>query len=382
MHEATETGDDESELGDAPEEYRRIRGRQRELTERLVRAQEQAALARRFSAQRQLFESEVDEQRARLETINLLPNAPAGPATAATCPLCGAALDEHDVDAAALHESVRELEARLAQVADLEPRATAQLGAIEAEIDTVRAELQETNHQVTALAAADAALREAREVRSQRAYLQGRIAAYLETSQAGGDDRTLVRQVETLAARVAELDALVDLDEQQQRVASMTQFVSRDMTRYAQGLRLEHSEHSVRLDVERLTVVADTPTGPIELARMGSQANIVGYHLITHLALHRWFVTKARPVPRFIFFDQPTQPFYPDEVRTAADEDISDEDQTRVHEFFTLLRDVATDLEELQIVVPDHANLPDDWFQRALVENWRNGNALVPQDWL
>jgi hypothetical protein len=138
----------------------------------------------------------------------------------------------------------------------------------------------------------------------------------------------------------------------------------------------------VRLDVERLTVVADTPTGPIGLARMGSQANIVGYHLITHLALHRWFVTQARPVPRFIIFDQPTQPFYPDEVRTAADEDISDEDQTRVHEFFTLLRDVATELEELQIIVPDHANLPDDWFQRALVENWRKGKALVPQDWL
>src|SRR5713101_4532373 len=69
-------------------------------------------------------------------------------------------------------------------------------------------------------------------------------------------------------------------------------------------------------------------------------------------------------------------------VRTAADEDISDEDQTRVHEFFTLLRDVATELEELQIIVPDHANLPDDWFQHALVENWRNGKALVPQDWL
>jgi hypothetical protein len=115
---------------------------------------------------------------------------------------------------------------------------------------------------------------------------------------------------------------------------------------------------------------------------MGSQANIVGYHLVAHLALHRWFVQQRRPVPRFVFFDQPTQPFYPDEVRSEADEAISDEDRIRVAELFALLRDVATELEELQIIVPDHANLPDDWFQDAVVENWRSGRALVPQDWL
>jgi hypothetical protein len=52
--------EEDAELGDAPEQYRVTRDRQRELIERLLRAQEQAALARRSSAQRQLFETEVD----------------------------------------------------------------------------------------------------------------------------------------------------------------------------------------------------------------------------------------------------------------------------------------------------------------------------------
>jgi len=375
--------EEDAELGDAPEQYRVTRDRQRELIERLLRAQEQAALARRSSAQRQLFETEVDEQRARLQTINLLPERQTtGANSVATCPLCGSALEEHDVDAAALHASVHELDERLAQVADLEPRAAAQLQAIEAEIDAVRLELRGADRELAALASAEVALQEMRDVRARRAYLQGRIAAYLETTRAGDDFVALERRVEALRLRVAELDALVDLDEQRQRVASILQFVSRDMTRFAQALRLEHSEHSVRLDAERLTVVADTPTGPIELARMGSQANIVGYHLVAHLALHRWFVQQRRPVPRFIFFDQPTQPFYPDEVRSEADEAISDEDRIRVAELFALLRDVAGELEELQVIVPDHANLPDAWFQEAVVENWRSGQALVPQEWL
>jgi DNA repair exonuclease SbcCD ATPase subunit len=375
---------EETELGDAPEQYRLTRQRQRDLVERLLRAQEQAALARHHSAQRRLFETEVDEQRARLQAINLLPEPTgAGEATAsATCPLCGSALQEHDVDAATLHAAVDELGARLAQVADLEPRAAEQLHTIEAEVDTVRAELRQVDRELAALAAAEVALQEDSDVRARRAFLQGRVTAYLETARTSEDDLALRRDVEALTARVQELGALVDLDEQQQRVDSILQFISRGMTEFAQRLELEHSEHSVRLDIGRLTVVADTPTGPIDLSRMGSQANIVGYHLVAHLALHQWFVQQRRPVPRFIFFDQPTQPFYPDEVRSEADEAIDDQDRIRVAELFALLRDVAEELNELQIIVPDHANLPDQWFQDALVDNWRDGNALVPQDWL
>jgi DNA repair exonuclease SbcCD ATPase subunit len=392
--------DQDSELGDAPEQYRQLRERQRQLLQRLRQTQEQAALARRFSAQRQLFEDEVDEQRSRLQTINLLPGdaetdeAVESPSDAngkaasltpieptAVCPLCGSPLTGHDVSAAALHASVLALEGRLAQVADLEPRAVAQLDVLEAQVEERRLELRDVDRELVALAAADVALAETREVRSQRAYLQGRIAAYLETARPDGDDAPLERRVAELRARVAELEAIADLDEQRQRVDSILQFVSTSLTEYAQRLRLEHSEYSVRLDPELLTLIADTPTGPIALARMGSQAYIVGYHLAAHLALHRWFIERGRPVPRFVFFDQPTQPFYPDDVHSESDEVLSDDDDVRVGEWFALLREVA-DVLDLQIIVPDHANRPEPWFQQAVVENWRYGNALVPREWL
>jgi hypothetical protein len=384
---------DDREVGDAPEQYRTLRERQRELVENLVRAQEQAALARRFSAQRRLFEDEVDEQMARLQTVNLLappqpartdtsPDTQSAAAAAPPCPLCGSALDSHDTDAILLHTSIRELGERLEQVAGLEPRAVAQLDALDAEIDHVRAELRDVDRQLAAVAATEVALKEAGDVRARREYLQGRIAAYLDTARNVEDNDALIRRVAAFRGRVDELGALVDLEEQRGRVASMLQFVSTYMTQYAQALRLEHSEHSVRLDPERLTVVADTPTGPITLARMGSQTNIVGYHLAAHLALHRWFVEQGRPVPRFLFFDQPTQPFYPDDVRRESDEVLSDEDDVRVGELFTLLREVANHLEGFQIIIPDHANRPEQWFQDAVVENWRDGNALVPQRWL
>lgn len=36
----------------------------------------------------------------------------------------------------------------------------------------------------------------------------------------------------------------------------------------------------------------------------------------------------------------------------------------------------------MQIIVSDHVNLRDEpWFQEAIVEEWRGGNALIPDSW-
>jgi hypothetical protein len=37
---------------------------------------------------------------------------------------------------------------------------------------------------------------------------------------------------------------------------------------------------------------------------------------------------------------------------------------------------------ELQIIVTDHANLSEKWFQDAIIEEWRGGKELVPSEWL
>jgi len=34
-----------------------------------------------------------------------------------------------------------------------------------------------------------------------------------------------------------------------------------------------------------------------------------------------------------------------------------------------------------QLIVLDHAHPEDDWFQAAIIEEWRGKAALVPYDW-
>lgn len=116
---------------------------------------------------------------------------------------------------------------------------------------------------------------------------------------------------------------------------------------------------------------------------MGSGENWIGYHVLTHLALHWWFRTQNRPVPGFLIFDQPTQAHFPPERDQDGNIDsLGDADRRAVHDLFELMHDAAMEIGDgFQVIVLDHAHLKEEWFEEAIVEEWRK-TALVPSDWI
>ncbi|MGI2905634.1 DUF3732 domain-containing protein [Tolypothrix sp. VBCCA 56010] len=164
------------------------------------------------------------------------------------------------------------------------------------------------------------------------------------------------------------------------------------MTEWAKRLQLEHSDSPYRFDLDKLTVIADRPERPIPMGRMGGGENWLGCHLITLLALHKHFVDRNRPVPRFLFLDQPTQIYFPSEEAylslqgTSSDEMIrANADMAAVERMFDFLFDVCEELSpHFQIIIMEHANLGNnERFQNALVEEpWTDERALVPENWL
>ena len=117
------------------------------------------------------------------------------------------------------------------------------------------------------------------------------------------------------------------------------------------------------------------------MSRMGSGQNHLGCHVIAHLAhlahlaLHDWFVRHDRPVPGILILDQPSQVYFPeDQAVDRSIEDLEDTDRSAVIRLFELLRDVAAELAPgLQIIVTEHADIEQDWYQDAVVERWRGG---------
>jgi hypothetical protein len=192
-------------------------------------------------------------------------------------------------------------------------------------------------------------------------------------------------------AEVRRLEALIGDDTEEEALASSLNRIGSQMTQWARDLRLEFNEWPYRFDLSHLTVVADRPGRPVPMQRMGAGENWLGCHLIALLALHKEFVESNRPVPGFLILDQPTQVYFPSTLSynalsgTTEETLQSDADLAAVRRMFSLLISICELLTpSFQIIVLEHANLPENDYQQALVEEPWTGDgarALIPDHW-
>ncbi|MGW4352256.1 DUF3732 domain-containing protein [Nocardia sp. NPDC004582] len=332
----------------------------------------------------------VRTQTARLMSLNLLgtndnqqPHDPSETPNTA-CVVCGNSLANPDPSVAELEQSLRGLSAQLATIDAVRPARRTALTSLDEQAAVLRAQLRTVESAIRAITASRSAAEQLPQD-SQVDFLRGRIHASLENLPMDSDAEVgrLQQLYEFAVERVRSLEAELDPAEEREQLTSRLVAISQDMTVWANRLELEHSGSSVRLDLNRLTVVADTEQGPAPLFRIGSGENWVGYHLVAHLALHRYFVRQQRPVPRILMLDQPTQVWYRSEVDQETGAPSADSDRVAVSRLFRLIYDVVQELAPgLQIIVCDHANLPEPWFQESIVHNWRHGQQLIPQEWI
>jgi hypothetical protein len=357
--------------------------RRAELRQELERVMDDRALLLDRVDSESDFAGAVELHAGRLTTLDLLP--PQEDGEEGGCPVCGSQLEQPDPSAEMLAERLRELREELTSL-DAAPESRRRiLVALETEADRLRQELAAIESSVDALNVADQTARAQRDQDAARNYTRGRIEALLGVMTTGTGD-SLERLRRALAAanqRAERLLAELDPDEDREQLHSRLNIIGRTMTQLAERLGLEHVEDGVRLDLANLTVVTDTSDGPLPLQRIGSAANWIGYHLATHLALHKYFVENERPVPHLLMIDQPTQAFYPSDA--AKDSGVvGDADREAVLAMFQVMRDVVNELApRMQVIVSDHADLRDeDWFQEAIEHYWRGGTKLVPVEWI
>jgi hypothetical protein len=185
--------------------------------------------------------------------------------------------------------------------------------------------------------------------------------------------------------REREVFDVVNTEAIQQRLESILSNVSRYLSEYAQQIELEFADSPLRLDIRNLTIVADTPERAVPMSEIGSGENHVGYHVVAHLALHTWFAMRQRPVPSFLVLDQPSQAHFSPDVQLPAGtpREKLDADRRAVKRLYGLVLDVVEKLEgRLQVLITDHPDFVDDpRFQAAVIERWRDGLKLIPEDW-
>ena len=356
-----------------------LREQRREIQRRLDAAEQ---YARRADG----FQTEAAEQHDRLISIKALPiNKATGEWQ---WPFAEANL--------ALESSIARL--LLAELESLDREMDAVVGErpqLDAYMDEQRRELQTTGDQIRAKELELSSAIAANEVIVQlgnrnnaASRVVGRISLFLEGLLPDIEVARLEMEQRRLRARVADLEQRIGADDSSVRLASTVNNISMYISGYIAALGGEFSQYPARLDLHNLTVVLDRPGRPIFMPRTGGGENHLAYHLAALLALHRFAASQNQPLPRFLLIDQPTQVYFPSEASYEAvggsiEKTEQDADLEAVRRLFELLNKfVREDAPGFQIIITEHANLRDPWFQEALVERpWTKPPALVPEEW-
>ena len=325
------------------------------------------------------YSNETREQVSRLSSIGIF-----GAAEDGRCPLCEQPTPEDVPSVRQVQDELRRATDQLGSVERSTPGLESLIIDQESAVSETRRLLRENRVAREELRRSDDRLKGIHNEALRRAHVLGRISLFLESIPQLAEDSDPRKEIANLQRKIKRIEVELSDKGLRNRLDSILSIMGNRLTKWADKLEHEFSGNPFRLDVRRLEVVADLDNGPIPMSRMGSAANALCCHIIAHLALHEWFVRNARPVPRFLFLDQLSQAYFPaDREVMGLRGQFKDKDRRAVIRILKLIRDVIDELHpDFQVIVTEHADVIEDWYQKAVVERWRDDKALIPTTWL
>jgi hypothetical protein len=320
------------------------------------------------------YSSANSQQIHRLQSIGLFEQLNFEPDK---CPLCSGRLGENSLPTAnKIKQAITDLNTNIDTIKREKPRIQKHIN----DLKTKREELRNVIHNIKIQIDAEYSQREIasriKDLNSRRARIVGRISLWLDSVHQTNNldkEQTTISQIEL---RLKEIDKLLDRDTIEERKASLLRRIAVDMTEWARMLKIEHSDNPFSLDMNKVTVIADKPERPVPLQQLGGGSNWVGVHLITYFALHKYFISTNRPVPRFIFIDQPSQVNFPSEQEGKST------DWEQVKHLYKFIFDRIDELDgKLQVIIVDHADFNDQQFVNSVIEDWHGEKNLIPTEW-
>ena len=347
----------------------------RNLTEELSQAKNDIDEARKYQGYTDGYDDEVTYQVKRLESIGLFEKINF---KTDKCPFCGAPLESPLPGVDAMRASIIKLNESLGTISRERPRVQAYINEREATAESIRNRLRDVEASIQAIFESEERLKSIRDLDMRRALVLGWISLWIESVEKEDDYSQYDKKLKALSERLAELDELLDRENTSERVASALSNIQTDMTDWAKKLELEGQGNSFRIDLGKATVVMDKDR-PIALQQMGSGSNWVGVHLIALLALHKFFISHTRPVPGFLFLDQPSQVYFPSMEHKDENKDLK-----AVGMIYDFISECVSELDgNLQIIITDHAQLKNASFADHVIESWwTDDKNLVPLEWI
>lgn len=376
----TVADDDGSRISLLEEELSQLRQDRRDVQTRID-------AARNFAKRAGGYESEANEQIDRLASIKALPKNPDSGEW--QWPFSEQNLALNSPVASVLLNELESLDKELRIATGQRPKLEAYLTELIGKADGIADAIKQKEAELSAAISANEVIAQMGSRNSAAARVVGRISMFLETLLPNEDIAKLEADNRRFNNKVKQLEDQIGADDSNERLTSILNNISAYVLGYIRQFNAEFSPYPVRLSLSQLTIIFDRDGRPVPMGRTGGGANHLAYHLSALLALHLFAAQNNCPIPRFLLIDQPTQVYFPSEqVYKDADGSVqrteADADLNAVRRLFELLlKFTQEDVPGFQMIVTEHANLREQWFQDALVEQpWSKPPALVPDDWI
>lgn len=212
----------------------------------------------------------------------------------------------------------------------------------------------------------------------------GKIEYASDTIASLEADGELMAEIESLRLRIAELKKIADESVIKRKIENAITKISVKQMELLKLMDAERPDDPFRLDYKNLTVEVDGKDGRKDyLWEIGSGSNWLAYHISTILGLQEFFATFQSSVPNFVVFDQPSQVYFPHD--SIDDKKIKDLDRNAVRSIFiTMAKSISNVHNNMQILVLEHAD--DSIYGDVQGVNevcvWRNGEKLIPLEWI
>lgn len=328
------------------------------------------------------FTAEAQKQEFRLEAIGLFNGAEQN---GHVCPACSQEMSVPTPTVDVMRRSLQQLQQNLDATTRERPRLREYIEKLESEREELKQRIREKSEDINGIFQEENAAKQLRDLNARRARVVGRMSLWLESIDLSDPTSELRDELRRKQDKVRQLEEQLSGSDKEDRLTSILNRIGLQMTEWSKQLQLEHKDSPMRFDLSKVTTIVDKLDRPMPLGNVGSAQNWLGIHLITLLAFQKYFVTNNRPVPHFLFLDQPTQVYYPrerDEELQGSMDESTDDDKKAVARMFNLFFEVVNELSpNFQLIITDHADLKDQAFQQSVIAKWRGDEALIPKDW-
>ncbi len=298
------------------------------------------------------------------------------------CPLCGTEVVELEVEAYEIKSALESLNTELSSMVSFARYDFEQLEILKAKKRKLQQSIRENEAELNVLQGYKTILKEYKNKRYSIEYLKARIEVMAEqvsrkvkVSEYG--DAEIRKELSELMNEIHSYDFDSDIRAAEDSLSSWMSAICNNL-----DFEEEFMPANVSMNLQDLVAYHnDKKHGRVSLSDMGSGANWLAIHLSASLGMLRLFAqSDSSVVPSFLFLDQPSQVYFPDQFNKE------NEDKKNVENIYiTIIKELEAIKEESgvepQVIVLDHAsdlNLGKYNFGTYVRRDWHvKGKALI-----